>query len=170
MEQQTKTNLTNPDIWIRLIYMFLFAMMLMVARMVIWVVAVLQFLLVLVAGEDNVNLRNLGQGVAKWSYQALLFLTFNSDDKPFPFSDWPEIDEAQEPEVILASESGEGADNVPTFTEADRTETETVTDSEVESEKKTEDDKPSTTSQKASQDDDVSNTANTDGVDKKPDQ
>ena len=120
MEQQTKTNLTNPDIWIRLLYMLVFGIALFVARMIIWVIAVLQFILVLVTGDDNVNLRNLGQGVARWSFQAFLFLTFNSEEKPFPFSDWPELEEsevAEEPEVIVAaSEDAASADDVPTFT------------------------------------------------------
>jgi len=92
MEQQTKTNLLNPETWIRLLYMIVFGLLSVLARMVIWVVAVLQFLLVLVTGSGNQNLRDLGQGASKWTYQAFLFLTFNSNDKPFPFSDWPEID------------------------------------------------------------------------------
>ena len=92
MEQQTKTNLLNVETWIRLLYMVLFGFLSIVARMVIWVVAVLQFILVLVTGDGNNNLRDLGQGASKWSYQVFLFLTFNSDDKPFPFSDWPEVD------------------------------------------------------------------------------
>ena len=118
MEQNTKTNITNIDTWIKLLYMILFGLLLAVARMVIWVVAILQFLMVLIAGQDNNNLRNLGQGVAKWSLQALLYLTFNSDEKPFPFSDWPEIDEKAQPEIIVATETAGKADDIPTFTAA----------------------------------------------------
>ena len=122
MEKQTKTNLANPDTWIRLLYMILFVIMLAVARMVIWVVAILQFVLVLITGIDNVNLRNLGQGVSKWSLQAFLFMTFNDDEKPFPFADWPEIEESQQPQVIPASEDDPTADEIPTFTAEDQTE------------------------------------------------
>lgn len=95
MEQQTKTNLLNPETWIRLLYMIVFGLLSILARMVVWVVAALQFLLVLVTGNDNNNLRDLGQGASKWTYQAFLFVTFNSDEKPFPFSDWPEIDSTE---------------------------------------------------------------------------
>lgn len=95
MEQQTKTNLLNSETWIRLLYMIVFGLLSILARMVVWVVAVLQFLLVLVTGNDNNNLRDLGQGASKWTYQAFLFVTFNSDEKPFPFSDWPEIDSSE---------------------------------------------------------------------------
>ena len=105
-DKALKTNLLNADNWIRLLYMLLFGLLLTIARMVIWVVAIVQFLFVLISGEDNTNLRNLGQGVTRWVSQALLFLTFNSDEKPFPFSDWPDT-ELVEGEVILAGDADE---------------------------------------------------------------
>ena len=135
MEQQTKTYLLNSETWIRLLYMILFGLLSILARMVVWIVAVLQFLLVLITGADNKNLRDLGQGASKWTYQAFLFLTFNSDDKPFPFSDWPEIEEPEYNGVIASLSSDEeesssepaGVDDVPAFVDND---TETVDDAE----------------------------------------
>lgn len=142
MERSTTTHLLNPETWIRLLYMIVFLMLLAVARMVIWVVAILQFILVLVTGEDNANLRSLGQGVSKWAYQAFLFLTFNSDEKPFPFSDWPEIEElaesATEQEVIVATET-EASDDIPTFTAEDQAGTGT---GEAATSEKTPEEKP----------------------------
>lgn len=123
MEQKTKTNLLNTETWIRLLYMVVIGVLSVLARMVIWVVAVLQFLLVLITGSGNDNLRDLGQGTSKWTYQAFLFLTFNSDEKPFPFSDWPER-ELQQPDEALDVEFEEvdastaattDMDDVPTF-------------------------------------------------------
>ncbi len=135
MEQKTKTHLLDPETWIRLLYMIVFGLLSILARMVVWIVAVLQFLLVLITGADNKNLRDLGQGAAKWTYQAFLFLTFNSNDKPFPFSDWPEIEESEDNEVITSLSSAEeeisaesaGVDDVPTFVDNDE---ETVDDAE----------------------------------------
>ena len=72
-------SLTNVDTWIRLAYMVLFAVLVMAARLVVSIVVVVQFALVLVFGKDNENLRNLGQGLGKWVYQAIMFLTFNSN-------------------------------------------------------------------------------------------
>ena len=144
MEGQTKTNILNTETWIRLLYMIVFVLLSFVARIVVWVVAVLQFLLVLITGEGNPNLRDLGQGTSKWTYQAFLFLTFNSDDKPFPFADWPKI----EPEAIATGEmpvSDENAniDDVPTFVDSEtgvEAETEVVvetTDPDVDSSSET---------------------------------
>lgn len=135
MDKQLKTNLTNVDHWVRLAYMLLFGIMLVVARAVIWVIALLQFLLILFSGRDNKNLRNLGQGTAKWCYQSFMYLTFNSDRKPFPFADWPELDEVRdddsevkkEQEVEIESENSQPIlpkavdEDVPSFTD-DRTE------------------------------------------------
>ncbi len=130
MEQQTKTNLLNPETWIRLLYMIVFGLLSVLARMVVWVVAVLQFVLVLVTGSDNTNLRDLGQGASKWIYQAFLFVTFNSDEKPFPFSDWPEIEsskidgseashsqEMDENDIQNVATESSDIDDVPTFVE-----------------------------------------------------
>jgi len=135
MEQQTKTYLLNSETWIRLLYMIVFGLLSILARMVVCIVAVLQFLLVLITGADNKNLRDLGQGASRWTYQAFLFLTFNSDDKPFPFSDWPEIEEPEDNGVIASLSSDEeksfsepaGVDDVPAFVDND---TETVADAE----------------------------------------
>jgi hypothetical protein len=135
MEQQTKTYLLNSETWIRLLYMIVFGLLSILARIVVWIVAVLQFLLVLITGADNKNLRDLGQGASKWTYQAFLFLTFNSDDKPFPFSHWPEIEEPEDNGLIASLSSDEeesssepaGVDDVPAFVDND---TETVDDAE----------------------------------------
>ena len=63
--------------------------------MVLGIVVLGQFLMVLITGNDNDNLRNLGQGLAKWIYQGILFLTFNTDAKPFPFDEWPQVDSSE---------------------------------------------------------------------------
>ncbi|TNE77252.1 MAG: DUF4389 domain-containing protein [Gammaproteobacteria bacterium] len=120
MNQDTKANLLNVDTWIRLVYMILFAVLLVIARIVILAVALLQFILVLVTGKVNPQLLELGQGVAKWALQAFLFLTYNSEEKPYPFADWPETEvlmtetdvSISTPETEVAANS---SDDVPSF-------------------------------------------------------
>jgi len=102
-----KIPLTNCNTWIRLAYMVLFGFLLMVARLVIAVVVVVQFLLVLVIGSDNKNLRNLGQGLGKWVYRTVMFLTFNAEEKPFPFDEWPSTDATEGYSVNRAEDSPE---------------------------------------------------------------
>lgn len=111
MNERKQSNLTNPDIWIRLLYMVVFGVLTTIARLVIVVIAILQFLLVLVTGDDNSNLRNAGQTIAKWTLQAYYFLTFASEDKPFPFDDWPEVDADREP-----GDDASDDDDIPVLT------------------------------------------------------
>ncbi len=124
-----KGTLINSNTWVRLAYMFVFTLLLMAARLVITLVVIVQFLLVLVTGSDNENLRNLGQGLGKWVYQTVMFLTFNTDSKPFPFDEWPEVDPSEGYSVRSAEDIEEAEfvevedDNVPSFTETEETET-----------------------------------------------
>ena len=125
-------SLTNVNTWIRLAYMVLFALLVMAARLLVSIVVILQFALVLVFGRDNENLRNLGQGLGKWVYQAIMFLTFNSDDKPFPFDEWPVLDpsegysvstheEVEDVEFVDAESDLDVSDeDIPSFTAGDR--------------------------------------------------
>ena len=75
--------------WIRLLYVGLFAIIYWVAEVVLVAIVVIQFGFVLISGERNDKLLQLGAGVSKFIYQILRFVTFNTDSKPFPFSDWP---------------------------------------------------------------------------------
>ena len=124
-----KGTLSNSNTWVRLAYMLLFTLLLMAARLVITLVVIVQFLLVLVTGSDNENLRNLGQGLGKWVYQTVMFLTFNTDSKPFPFDEWPEVDPSEGYSVRSAEDIEEAEfvevedDNVPSFTGTEETET-----------------------------------------------
>jgi hypothetical protein len=112
--------------------MVLFALLVMAARLLVSIVVILQFALVLVFGRDNENLRNLGQGLGKWVYQAIMFLTFNSNDKPFPFDEWPVLDpsegysvstpeEVEDVEFVDAESDLDVSDeDIPSFTAGDR--------------------------------------------------
>ncbi len=117
-----KVALTNSNTWVRLLYMLLFTLLLAAGRLVIALVVLVQFLLVLVTGSDNEHLRNLGQGLAKWVYQTLMFLTFNTEEKPFPFDEWPVVDPSEGYSVREVEEVEDGEfvdvedDDVPSFT------------------------------------------------------
>lgn len=93
MDTETlKTNITSGKHWLRLVYMLLFAVLLYVASFVMAVVIVVQFLFALLTGSPNRNLRQFGESLALYIYRVLQFLTYSKEDKPFPFSDWPEAD------------------------------------------------------------------------------
>ncbi len=84
-----KDNLKSLSIWLRLLFMILFLALWSISRVVVFAVVVLQFFWVLFSGETNARLGALGQGLATYSYQIVQYLTFNTEEQPFPFSDWP---------------------------------------------------------------------------------
>lgn len=103
--EELKSNLLSSRHWLRLIFMLLFAALLQIAGIVMWVLVILQFLFSLISGQDNRNLRQLGSSLSRYIYQTLKFLTYNSEEKPFPFSDWPSSAETNTAEANAVEES-----------------------------------------------------------------
>lgn len=87
--EQLKSNLTSSKHWFRLVFMLLFAAVLHLASLVMWVLVGVQFLFSLLTGEDNSHLRKFGHSLSTYIYEVLKFLCYSSDEKPFPFADWP---------------------------------------------------------------------------------
>ncbi len=75
--------------WIRGLYMLLMALLFHVAEAVLWVVAVIQFILAVASDAPNARLAVFGRSLARYVQQIAAFLTFGSEEIPFPFSDWP---------------------------------------------------------------------------------
>ena len=74
----------------RLVFMLIIALLYSVSRIVVTAVIVFQFFWVLFSGEKNEKLQYLGQSLADYTYQIVLYLTFNTEERPFPFDlDWP---------------------------------------------------------------------------------
>ena len=114
MESKTKINIFKPDSWIRAIYMILFGFLSFISRFIVLIICFLQFILVLLTGELNTNLRSFGERVSIWTYHTFLFLTYNTDKKPFPFSDWPEATPIEK-QGNIDELSGDEDEEVPTF-------------------------------------------------------
>jgi len=80
----------KDNIWMRGLYMLLFAFLIGVAKFVAFTVVALQFLFVLFTNSTNEKLLSFGKSLSTYTYQIMLFLTFNSEVRPYPMSDWPE--------------------------------------------------------------------------------
>lgn len=76
--------------WKRILFMVLFVFIYGVAEVVVTAVVVLQVLFRLFTGNTNERLLTFGRQVSDYIYQILMFMTFNSEEKPFPFSSWPD--------------------------------------------------------------------------------
>ena len=91
MDDSLRTELTRRDKWMRLVYTVVYAVLFQLAELALGVIVVLQFLIHLVTGAPNPGLRELGHRVGKWLGQVVHFVTFASDDRPWPFGcAWPD--------------------------------------------------------------------------------
>lgn len=85
---------TDPSSkWLRIVYMALFAILYNVAEFLMLVTALFQIVVSVFAGGPNEQARRFGQQLAVYAYDCWRFLTYNSDHKPFPFSEWPTADD-----------------------------------------------------------------------------
>ena len=97
MEQQdVKKNISNGEQWLRLVYMLLFVVVLYPVATVLCVIVAIQIILALVTGETNENIRQFSASLAEYIRKIILFLTYNGNEKPFPFSAWDQSDDATE--------------------------------------------------------------------------
>ena len=100
-----KENVSRRSIWIRLVYMIVMGIAYGVAEIVAFAVVVFQFLASLFTGKHNERLARFGRNLGRYFQQITLFMTFATEEKPFPFGQWPD-----EPHEL--SQSGEESPSV----------------------------------------------------------
>lgn len=90
MEKEAlKENLKSGSQWLRFLYMVLCIIFFQVASFLGFWVVVFQFLHTLILARSNEQLLKFGSSLSQYFGQLVAYLTYNSEDKPFPFSDWP---------------------------------------------------------------------------------
>lgn len=94
MSDDYKQNIKEHSTWMRGFYIVLFTIIYSVTEIVIVLVVLFQFLSVLLTSRTNDKLLSLGMNLSTFIYQILSYVTFNSDDRPFPFSDFPATNSA----------------------------------------------------------------------------
>ena len=86
---QIKDNIKSSNVWMRGFFIFLYAMIAYVAISLTFFVIFFQFGSLLFTAKLNERLLPFGQSLSILIHQIFNFLTFNSDEKPFPFGNWP---------------------------------------------------------------------------------
>ncbi len=126
---EVSENVKSEKQWLRGLYMLLFVIISEMAKVVVVTVAIIQFLFAILAGKANSNLTQFGNSMAQFVQQTVNFLTYNTEDKPFPFAQWPEavvVDEEAEIEF-------NGSVDAPAVETAEETAEEAVEESAEES-------------------------------------
>ena len=93
MAEDYKQNMKEHSTWMRGLYIVLFMIIYSVTEIVISLVVIFQFLSVLLTRETNDKLLKLGLNLSTYIFQILNYMTFNSNERPYPFSDFPDSGE-----------------------------------------------------------------------------
>ncbi len=88
MSEQLNENLKKISTWKRIFFMLVYTVIVSLVRILLWAVILLQVASTLLTGKANENILGFGRSLSAYLYHILLFLTFNTELLPFPFSDW----------------------------------------------------------------------------------
>ena len=80
---------SRKPIWQRGAFMLFFIIAFSIAQTLLTVIAVVQFLTMLITREPNPQIARFGRSLGLWLDQTALFQSADSDRRPFPWSPWP---------------------------------------------------------------------------------
>ncbi|MDX5151634.1 MAG: DUF4389 domain-containing protein [Acidiferrobacterales bacterium] len=89
MDPEFKERVTAKPTWTRGLYILLFIVIYNIAEIVVYAVVILQFLFTLFGGDRNAQLQTLGKNLSTFIYQVFMYITYNTDERPYPFAPWP---------------------------------------------------------------------------------
>lgn len=75
--------------WLRVLYNIMFYVIYKIVDLVIFGVLVIQLVISTFADSPNKQLQEFGAALSLYVKQIVSFISFASDEKPYPFSDWP---------------------------------------------------------------------------------
>ncbi len=94
-------NLGSADFWLRLVYTLLFGVAWQVTELLLLVIALLQLGFLAATGSANARLTGFGTSLAQYARQIGRYVSQATEQKPWPFLEWP----AAEPSVAPAQPS-----------------------------------------------------------------
>ena len=90
MDNLIEPKLKRTDHWLRLLLALVnFGLVFNLVMLLVGIALVMQFILVAFLGKTNGRLIGFTRDLNRFSYHVLQFVTWNSNYRPFPFSDWP---------------------------------------------------------------------------------
>ena len=77
----------DPKTWIDLLLIIFFCVVLYVCMYLVFFISIFQFLTCFFTGKTNKDVNGFSNILSSYFSKVLAYLTFNSDLKPFPFSE-----------------------------------------------------------------------------------
>jgi len=100
-----KENAKNVDVWTRGLFILIYGVIFYFLFALIWLVVIFQFLMKLITTELNGHLLEFSDSLTKYVSQILLYITFKSEERPFPFSPWPSDDDTLNSETLRGNKT-----------------------------------------------------------------
>ncbi len=119
MSGDIKENVTRRSIRLRLIFMIVLSVAFYGAEFIIFAVVAFQFLASLFTGQPNDQLTRFGRNLARYLQQITVFMTFATEEKPFPFTPWPNEPHEEAPVEEDSNQLNDKSENVGDVTEND---------------------------------------------------
>jgi hypothetical protein len=90
MSDQGQVIFRTGETWLRLLLMLVyFGLVFYLVKILIGVSLVFQFVMVVFRGTVNPRLKRFTADLNRFCFSAFQYLTWNTDQRPFPFCDWP---------------------------------------------------------------------------------
>ena len=95
-----KDHAKNTDTWLRGFFILVFGIIFYFLYILIWLLVIFQFVTKVLTGELNGNLEQFSTKMTSYAMQILNYITYQSEERPFPFSPFPEQNiQTQAPEA-----------------------------------------------------------------------
>ena len=89
MNEEIKQRIQKRENWQRGLFMLFFMFIYGFSNSLIICILFFQFATLILTGKTNEFLLGFSQSLSIYIHQIINFLTFNSEQHPFPFSTWP---------------------------------------------------------------------------------
>lgn len=90
MDPELKEKLVSKNKWLRALFMVIFMIIgYFLAPVLILIIAVFQFIYALFTNQPNENLLKFSSGLCEYFWHIMQYLTYETEEKPFPFGKWP---------------------------------------------------------------------------------
>jgi len=100
-----KEHAKDVDVWIRGLFILVFGVLFYVLFWIISLLVLFQFITKVITSKLNEQLMQFSNGLTLYAFQILNYMTFQSEERPFPFSPWPGTGDSNGSNPELSSEA-----------------------------------------------------------------
>lgn len=80
----------DKALYIRALFILLYCLIAYVSAFVVVLIAIFQFFSQLLVKKTNEHLLSFSKSLSIYLFEIIYFITFNTDEMPFPFKPWPD--------------------------------------------------------------------------------